>query len=66
MDRRSKVQYNAEEAIYSILDLGSDSELSELFSSDEYQDEEVYCDKCNVCLCLSNTRNCFRHFHTTI
>ena len=24
MDRRSKVQYNAEEAIYSILDLGSD------------------------------------------
>ncbi|CAB3977807.1 Hypothetical predicted protein [Paramuricea clavata] len=24
----------------------------------------VYCDKCNVCLCLSNARNCFRDFHT--
>ena len=34
MDRRSKVQYNAEEGIYSILGLGSDSEMSELFSSD--------------------------------
>ena len=39
--------------------------LSELFSSDEYQDEVVSCDKCNVCQCLSNTRNCFRDFHTT-
>lgn len=25
----------------------------------------VYCDKCTVCLCLSNARNCFRDFHTT-
>ena len=40
MERRSKVEYNAEEAIYSILDNGSDSELAELSSDDEYQDEE--------------------------
>ena len=24
----------------------------------------VYCKKCNICLCLSNIRNCFYDFHT--
>ena len=49
------------------LDLGSDSELSELFSSDEYQDEEVHCDKCNVCLCLRLSHHYIRdinNYHT--
>ena len=24
----------------------------------------VFCKKCNICLCMSNIRNCFLQFHT--
>ena len=26
---------------------------------------QVYCKDCNICICLSNTRNCFYDFHIT-
>jgi hypothetical protein len=40
MERHLRVRYNIEEAIQHILDPGSDSELSELSSDEEYVYEE--------------------------